>query len=371
MQCKHSSIVRQFATVKLLCSTMTHSEAKQTEMSEFGAEKFLLHGHARRWGDWCSKKAQAPLQDSANVSPYVLLNCGVGEDSWESLELQGYLTSQSQKKINPEYSLQGLMLKLKVQHSGHLMRKANSLENTLMLGKIEGRRRRGRQRMRWTWVWASSESWWWTGKSGVLQSMGSQGVGHDSDWTKLNCEQSDAGGKRGPAFPMKRKPFVAAAAAAKSLQSCPILCDPIDGSPPGSPVPGILQARTLEWVAISFSNAWKWKVKVNSLSRVGLLATPWTAAHQAPPPTGFARQEYWSAVPLPSLYCALVTIKGTNENSTHSVLSLFPWTSESIWRKLWTSDDKISNRLLNGEIATLSLVFVWGVFIKEEQKSWD
>ena len=92
-----------------------------------------------------------------------------------------------------------------------------------------------------------------------------------------------------------------AAAAAKSLQSCPTLCDPIDSSPPGSPVPGILQARTLEWVAISFSNAWKWKVKVKSLSRVWLLATPWTAAYQAPPPMGFSRQEYWSGVPLPSL----------------------------------------------------------------------
>ena len=68
----------------------------------------------------------------------------------------------------------------------------------------------------------------------------------------------------------------AAAAAAKSIQSCPTLCDPRDGSPPGSPVPGILQARTMEWVAISFSNAWKWKVKVKSLSRVWLLATPWT-----------------------------------------------------------------------------------------------
>ena len=68
-------------------------------------------------------------------------------------------------------------------------------------------------------------------------------------------------------------------AAAKSLQSCPILCDPIDGSPPGSPVPGILQARTLEWVAISFSNTWKWKVKVKLLSHVWLLATPWTAAY--------------------------------------------------------------------------------------------
>ena len=94
----------------------------------------------------------------------------------------------------------------------------------------------------------------------------------------------------------------AAAAAAKSLQSCPTLCDPIDGSPPGSPVPGILQARTLEWVAISFSNAWKWKVKMKSLSRVQLPATPWTAAFQAPPSMGFSREEYWSGVPLPSLW---------------------------------------------------------------------
>ena len=91
-----------------------------------------------------------------------------------------------------------------------------------------------------------------------------------------------------------------AAAAAKLLQSCLTLCDPIDGSPWGSPVPGILQARTLEWVAIAFSNAWKWKVKVKSLSLVRLLATPWTVAHQAPPSMGFSRQEYWSGVPLPS-----------------------------------------------------------------------
>ena len=92
----------------------------------------------------------------------------------------------------------------------------------------------------------------------------------------------------------------AAAAAAKSLQSCLTLCNPIDGSPPGSPVPGILQARTLEWVAISFSNARKWKVKVKLLSCVRPLVIPWTAAHQAPPSMGFARQEYWSGVPLPS-----------------------------------------------------------------------
>ena len=85
-----------------------------------------------------------------------------------------------------------------------------------------------------------------------------------------------------------------AAAAAKSRQSCPTLCDPIDGSLPGSPVPGILQARTLEWVAISFSNAWKWKVKVKSLSCVRLFTTPWTAACQAPPSMGFSRQECWS-----------------------------------------------------------------------------
>ena len=90
------------------------------------------------------------------------------------------------------------------------------------------------------------------------------------------------------------------ATAAKSLQSCPTLCDPIDGSPPGSSVLGILQARTLEWVAISFSSAWKWKVKVKSFSRVRLFETPWTAAFQAPPSMGFSRQEYWSGVPLPS-----------------------------------------------------------------------
>ena len=87
---------------------------------------------------------------------------------------------------------------------------------------------------------------------------------------------------------------------AKSLQSCPTLCDPIGGSPTGSPITGILQARTLEWVAISFSNAWKWKVKVKLLSRVQLFATPWTAALQAPPSMWFSRQEYWSGVPLPS-----------------------------------------------------------------------
>jgi len=97
------------------------------------------------------------------------------------------------------------------------------------------------------------------------------------------------------------------AAAAKSLQPCLTLCDPRDGSPSGFPVPGILQARTLEWVAISFSNAWKWKVKVKSLSRVWL-ATPWTAAHQAPLSMGFSRQKYWSGVPLPSPMTMLAVV---------------------------------------------------------------
>ena len=78
----------------------------------------------------------------------------------------------------------------------------------------------------------------------------------------------------------------------KSLQLCPTLCKPIDRSPSGSPDPGILQARTLEWVAISFSKASKWKVKVKSLSHVRLLAAPWTVAHQAPPSMGFSRQDY-------------------------------------------------------------------------------
>ena len=115
---------------------------------------------------------------------------------------------------------------------------------------------------------------------------------------------------------------VVAAAAAKSLQLCPTLCDPIDGSPSGSSVPGILQARTLERVAISFSNAWKWKVKVKSLSRVRLLATPWTAAYQSPPSMGFSRQEYWSGVPLPSPIPLLVVLKFCY--SEHSNASLLP-----------------------------------------------
>ena len=112
------------------------------------------------------------------------------------------------------------------------------------------------------------------------------------------------------------------AATAKSLQSCPTLCDPIDGGPPGSPFPGILQARTLEWVAVSFSNSWKWKVKVKSLSRVWLFTTPWTAAYQAPLPMGFSRQEYWSGVPLPYCHTPLQSGEDPKSVPTRSILTI-------------------------------------------------
>ena len=138
------------------------------------------------------------------------------------------------------------------------------------------------------------------------------GLSRQGYWSGLPCpppgDQLDPGIKPNstalqadslPTEPSGKPPWCPSAAAAKSLQLCPTLCDPIDGLPPGSPVPGILQARTLEWVAISSSNASKWKVKVKSLSHARLLATPWTAAYQAPPSMGFSRQEYWSGVPLP------------------------------------------------------------------------
>ena len=105
--------------------------------------------------------------------------------------------------------------------------------------------------------------------------------------------------------------------AAKSLQSCLTPCDPIDGSPPGSPVPGILQARTLGWVAISFSSAWKQKVKVKSLSRVWLSVTPWTAAYQAPLSLGFSRQEYW--VGCHCLLCPYPNIPNIKHSGRHNL----------------------------------------------------
>ena len=116
--------------------------------------------------------------------------------------------------------------------------------------------------------------------------------------------------------------FCSLAAAAKSRQSCPTLCDPIDSRPPGSPVPGIPQARTLEWVAISFSNAWNWKVKEKLLSHVRLFAIPWTAAYQAPLSMGFSRQEYWSGVPLPSLFVPLDMLN-TGDIINHDLKELY------------------------------------------------
>ena len=109
---------------------------------------------------------------------------------------------------------------------------------------------------------------------------------------------------------------------AKLLQSCLTLCDPRDGSPPGSPVPGILQAGTLEWVAISSSNAWKWKVKMKLLSRVRLLATPRTAAYQTPPSMGFSKREYWNGLPLPS---PTFSLEGSFSSFLMCSIRLFIW----------------------------------------------
>ena len=125
----------------------------------------------------------------------------------------------------------------------------------------------------------------------------------EKEWNNATCSNMDGPGDDHTKWSnsdREKQMSYDIAATAKSLQSCPTLCDLIDSSPSGSPVPGILQARTLEWVAISFSDAWNWKVKVKSLSCVWLFATPWTAAYQAPPSMGFPRQEYWSGVPLPS-----------------------------------------------------------------------
>ena len=137
-------------------------------------------------------------------------------------------------------------------------------------------------------------------------------------------------------FSQSRKPdyiFLPAAAAVKSLQLCLTLYNPRDGSPPGSHVSGILQARTLEWVAIAFSNAWKWKVKVKSLSRVWLLVTPWTAAYQAPPSMGFSRQEYWSGVEYISPFLPSFSLSSTPLSPFSFILIIMTYkTSEYILR---------------------------------------
>ena len=150
-----------------------------------------------------------------------------------------------------------------------------------------------------------------TEEPGRLQSMGSQRVRHD--WMTKQHHQLESN--------IRRNNYMLTAAAAKLLQSCPTLGNPIDSSPPGSAVPGILQAKTLEWAAISFSSAWKWNVKVKSLSHVRLFATPWTAANQAPPSMGFSRQEYWSGVPLPFLNYMLIPIINLTFNSRQGIVA--------------------------------------------------
>ena len=143
----------------------------------------------------------------------------------------------------------------------------------------------------------------------------------------------------------KERPFLSffcETAAAKSLQSSPTLCDPIDGSSPGSPVPGILQARTVEWVAISFSNAWKWKVKGKLLSCVQLLANPWTVAYQAPPSMGFSRQEYWSGVPLHSPNMLSRLVKTFLPRSKHLLISWLKSPSEVILEPPKVKSDTVS-----------------------------
>ena len=146
---------------------------------------------------------------------------------------------------------------------------------------------------------------------------------------------------------------------------CPTLCNPIDGSPPGSPVPGILQARTLEWVAISFSNPWKWKVKVKSLSRVWLLATSWTAAYQALLSMGFSRQEYWSRVPLPSppRWCSgkdsACQCRKLKRGGFH------PWVGKIPWRRKWQPTPRFLPRKFHGQ-KSLAGYSSWGLRVRHD-----
>ena len=135
-----------------------------------------------------------------------------------------------------------------------------------------------------------------TGEPGGLLSMASHRVGHD--WSNLAAAAAVTAMYQFLLF--WNRSVYCGLCASTVVQSCLTLSDPMDCSLPGSSVHEISQARILEWVAISFSNAWKWKVKVKSLSRVRLFVTPWTAAYQAPPCMGFSRQEYWNGLPLPS-----------------------------------------------------------------------
>ena len=167
------------------------------------------------------------------------------------------------------------------------------------------------------YIWA--RQLWWHRSMAVVTAKRSYPTSkvRGGGWEELPHVQ----GKRNPSKMVgaeRRHQRAAAAAAAKSLQSCPTLCDLIDGSPPGSPVPGILQTRTLEWVAIAFSSAWKWKVKGKSLSCVWLFMTPRTAAHQAPPSMGFSRQEYWSGVPSPSPHQRADRLKPQSQTTSQS-----------------------------------------------------
>ena len=174
----------------------------------------------------------------------MLLNYGVGEDSWESLGLQGNPTSPSWRRSalgvhwkDCCWSWNSNTLATSCEELTHW--KSPWCWEGLGAGwEGDGRGWDGwmASPTGWAWVWVNSGNWWWTGRPGMLWFTGSQRVGHN--WaTELNWTE----------------PVVAATAAAKSLQSCPTLCDPIDGSPPCSAIPGILQARTLEWAAISFS----------------------------------------------------------------------------------------------------------------------
>ena len=140
--------------------------------------------------------------------------------------------------------------------------------------------------------------------------------------------------------------------------SCVRLCHPIDGSPLGFSVSGILQARILEWVAISFSNSWKWKAKVKSLSRAQLLATPWTAAYQAPPSMGFSRQEYWSGVSLPSPV--------SNSCRCHQGFLCSSVGKQSAFNAggpVWSLDQEVP---LETEMATYSSIVVLRILWREE-----